>query len=173
MGLITNTDVHIPEVTLEDMLSRPRLESWSGWRGISDAAVKERVRNLAYRIMKDHVSKAVCPLDLLRIERILRGKEDARLLDDLIEGAIVLGWGPSARLAKDRIYIVNASIDQDRDMMCEYCVIKVHCNLVKFWKEKERICMKVVINWYYGQVNDTEISLNSFDIATLIFDMVL
>lgn len=173
MGLITNTDVSIPEVTLEDMLSRPRIESWTGWRGISNAAVKERVRNLAYRIMKDHISKAVCPLDLLRIERILRGEGETRFLGDQIEGFVVFEWGFCVKLNNDRLHVVNISIDQDRDMMCEYCVIKVHCNLVKFLKEKERICMKVVIDWYYGQVDDTEISLNSFDIATLIFDIVL
>lgn len=171
MGLITDKKLDITDVHLEDILSWPKIYAWNGWKDIAGPEAKDLVRDLAYRIMKGHISKFLSPMDLVRIKNIVAGKE---CLDGPIARKVSLcDWIPAVKIMEGVRESINASIKRDRKLLSRFSLKEASCSAINFKEEGGRFYMSVDMCWYHKYDPDKEITFFTFDTTTLKFESIL
>lgn len=176
MGLITNKNLDITDVRLEDVLAAPKIDSWTGWKDIYDSSGKDTVRDLADRIMKYHVTKFLNPLDLARLKGIvMEGNEYPEASDNpnLDRIAVICGWGVKAKLLDSVLDRINSSINKDRKLLRRFGLEKARCGAINFKREFNDFCMNMDIICNHEYDIDSDSSFYTFDTATLIFKSLL
>lgn len=171
MGLITDRKLDITDIRLEDILSRPVIYAWSGWKDIADPEAQDLVRDLACRIMRGHISKFLSPMDLVRIKNIVAGKES---LDGPIARKLSFyDWIPAVKIMDGMYENINASIKRDRKLLGRFGLKEASCSAINFKEEDGRFYMSIDICWYYKYNPNKEVTFFTFDIATLKFESLL
>lgn len=171
MGLLTDKKLDITDIRLEDILYKSKIYAWSGWKDIADPEAKDLVKDLAYRIMRGHISKFLSPADLVRIKNIVTGKES---LDGPIARKVLLyDWIPGVKITDGMRESINVSIKRDRKLLSRFSLKEASCSAINFKEEDSRFYMSMDMCWYYKYNSDKDVTFFAFDIANLQFESLL
>lgn len=176
MGLITDTNKEIMDPGWLDIMSSPSLRSWSGWRGDIDKVYKDRVLNIARRIISECFPRNVAEI-MTEARQLLRHLEESEYEDLPPSDIFHIFWSYNYKemKLKNRILAdINGRIIDNMymDAIGKFGLDEIIVEAVKWCLDSENtINIFIDIEWSYEDKKARKLavhnSYNDFDLATI------